>query len=339
MNIPRVSVIIPVYNVDQYLAQCLDSVINQTFKDIEIICINDCSTDNSLNILKDFAQKDIRINILDLKENKGVSNARNLGLSLAKAEFIVFIDSDDWVTTDHIEILYNQIKKSNTDFVCSDFYTYDNKNIINTGIYVDIAYNKIITSEKDKRIYLQHLKFLSLSQVWAKIFKKSFITKNNISFSQLKSYEDNVFMWESIVKATGFIFIKNKSYYYRVNRSASLTNLNTFNEKISFFKILYILNQQPCYEKYISDFYTYISIDTCYYIEKISIKEARKILVIFKTMFYKKNWKLNYKHINLRNKIRLFIFSLCMKYNINYTFIGKIHYKFNIIRLFTRKCL
>ena len=333
---PKVSIIIPVYNTEKNLNQCLDSVVNQTFKDIEIICVNDCSTDNSLNILKNFALKDKRINIIDLKENKGVSNARNSGLNSAKAEFIVFIDGDDWVTTDHIEILYNQIKKYNTDFVCSDFYTYDNKNILNTGIYVDVTYNKIINSEKDKRIYLQYLKYLSLSQVWAKIFRKSFIINNNLSFQQLRSHEDNLFMWEAIIKANGFVFVKNKIYYYRNKRIESLTNTNTINDKISFFKILYLLNQNY-YKKYLSDFYTYISVDICYYIEKASAQDAKKFFIDFKTLFYNKNFKLTYKFINIRNKIRLFIFSCCLKYNINYALIGKFHHKFNPIRLFTKK--
>ena len=91
-----ISVIVPVYNVENYLGKCLDSLINQTYKDIEIICINDGSTDNSLNILREYEQMDSRIIIIDQK-NGGLSNARNIGLKEAAGEYIMFVDSDDWI--------------------------------------------------------------------------------------------------------------------------------------------------------------------------------------------------------------------------------------------------
>ena len=115
-----VSLIIPVYNVEQYLKQCLDSVINQTFKDIEIIIINDCSSDNSLKIIKEYQQKDERIIVIDLQENKGQGNARNEGLKIAKGEYIVFVDSDDWVTNDYVETLYKAIIEYNNNITATN---------------------------------------------------------------------------------------------------------------------------------------------------------------------------------------------------------------------------
>ena len=110
---PKVSVIIPVYNVEKHLERCLDSVVNQTLKDIEIICVNDASTDNSINILKKYAQKDKRINIIDLPENLGAGNARNKALDIAKSEYIGFIDSDDFVDLDFYKKLYSKAKTEN----------------------------------------------------------------------------------------------------------------------------------------------------------------------------------------------------------------------------------
>ena len=101
----QVSIILPVYNVEPYLRQCLDSIINQTFKDFELIVVNDCSPDNSLQIVKEYQQKDSRIVLLNLPKNKGISNARNEGMKIAKAKYIVFIDSDDWVREDYVEVL------------------------------------------------------------------------------------------------------------------------------------------------------------------------------------------------------------------------------------------
>ena len=106
-NKPKISIIIPVYNVEKYLEQCLKSVINQTFKDIEIICINDGSTDNSLEILEAFQKQDERIKIIN-KQNEGQGIARNEGLKVAKGEYISFIDPDDWVAQGMYEFLYNK---------------------------------------------------------------------------------------------------------------------------------------------------------------------------------------------------------------------------------------
>ncbi len=119
MNALKVSLIIPVYNTEKYLRQCLDSVISQTFKEFECICINDGSTDNSLPILQEYINKDIRFKLID-KKNEGVSVARNTGIQNATGKYIVFIDSDDWITKDYIEVLYNTIEKYDCDLVSSD---------------------------------------------------------------------------------------------------------------------------------------------------------------------------------------------------------------------------
>ena len=115
--INQVSVIIPVFNTEEYLPKCISSIINQTIKNIEIICVNDCSTDNSLKILQNFSKQDIRIRIVDLKENKGVSNARNTGIDLAQGEYIYFIDSDDWIDTNYLEEMLTKIKEVNSDII------------------------------------------------------------------------------------------------------------------------------------------------------------------------------------------------------------------------------
>ena len=112
----KISVIIPVYNVEKYLKECLDSVINQTLKDIEIICVNDGSTDNSLNILENYAKKDNRIIVISQK-NKGLSGARNTGLKYCSGEYVSFIDSDDYVSKDLFELTYNNAISNNSDLV------------------------------------------------------------------------------------------------------------------------------------------------------------------------------------------------------------------------------
>lgn len=126
-NKPKISIIIPVYNVEKYLEQCLKSVINQTFKDIEIICINDGSTDNSLEILEAFQKQDERIKIIN-KQNEGQGIARNEGLKIAKGEYISFIDPDDWVEQGMYEFLYNKFLETNAQIIRFNYRSFDEEN-------------------------------------------------------------------------------------------------------------------------------------------------------------------------------------------------------------------
>lgn len=103
MRLPKVSVVIPVYSVEKYLASCLDSVCGQTLKNIEIICVNDCSQDNSLEIIQEYAKSDNRLKIIDFKENKGVGAARNAAIVAAQGQYIGFVDSDDWIEADFMK--------------------------------------------------------------------------------------------------------------------------------------------------------------------------------------------------------------------------------------------
>lgn len=126
-DIPSVSVIIPVYNVEKYLRKCLESVINQSFKNIEIICINDGSPDNSINILEEYKAKDNRISVIS-EENKGVSYTRNLGIELAKGEYIFFLDGDDFLSLDFFELFYKNAKENKSEIVVlSSFWNLDKR--------------------------------------------------------------------------------------------------------------------------------------------------------------------------------------------------------------------
>ena len=120
---PKVSVVVPCYNVEKYLPQCMDSIINQTLKDIEIICVNDGSTDSTLRILQKYAEKDKRIKIID-KANSGYGASMNKGFSEANGEYLGIVESDDWVEPDMFENLYNLAKSNDVDVVKSNFYFY-----------------------------------------------------------------------------------------------------------------------------------------------------------------------------------------------------------------------
>ena len=124
----KISVIVPVYNVEPYLPQCLDSLIEQTFNDIEIICVNDGSTDGSLNVLNHYAAKDSRIKVID-KPNGGVSSARNRGLDAAQGEYISFVDGDDWLKQNAYEEIISAVDKRNVDMAVFGYYEYLDGNL------------------------------------------------------------------------------------------------------------------------------------------------------------------------------------------------------------------
>lgn len=123
----KVSIVIPVYNAELYISRCLDSIINQTYTDLEIICVNDGSKDNSLQILKKYQEKDERIFVID-KENAGVSEARNDAIKRSSGQYITFVDSDDWLEKDAIELMYKALIENNADVVRSNYYINKNEN-------------------------------------------------------------------------------------------------------------------------------------------------------------------------------------------------------------------
>lgn len=230
---PAISVIIPVYNVENYLERCLNSIINQTYKDIEIICINDGSTDRSGDILEEFAKKDPRIKIIN-QSNKGVSNARNIGISIAQGEYLSFIDSDDYIETTTFEFILNQ-NLSDIDLIC-----------FGTEIVGDIDTERKRISEKYYKIkykgkHRTSPKILNNLNVSAsnKIFKTEIVKKYNIKFPQNLNYEDFGFYWMYYPYCAKILFVQEKFYKY-VRRNGSILN-KTFKGTADYvFDHLYI---------------------------------------------------------------------------------------------------
>ncbi|MDR1027736.1 MAG: glycosyltransferase [Rickettsiales bacterium] len=180
----KVSVVVPAYNVAPYLARCLDSLVAQTLPDIEIICVDDKSTDNSLEIARGYAAKDKRIKVIALPQNGGVGAARNAGLAAAKGEFIHFCDPDDFVDLDFFEKLYNAAKKDNLDVVRGNFIKYNLDGGIDRGAS---AKNAAITNP------------LCYDYHWIFLFKKDFLRKNNLKYDEdLPTGQDTVFIMRAM---------------------------------------------------------------------------------------------------------------------------------------------
>ncbi|MDR1195919.1 MAG: glycosyltransferase [Endomicrobium sp.] len=216
MNIPKVSVIIPVYNVEKYLKQCLDSITNQTLRDIEIICIDDSSTDNSLNILYDFAKKDERVKILR-QQNFGAAAARNAGLEAAAGEYVSFIDSDDWADVNFLDVLYNEAKTKDADIARTLYKYHYGTTVKESGI------NKMLVNRYKAG------KFLGINEhsitIWNAVYKLSFLKEKKINYfdASLKQGHDIPFTARVTFSAGKIVPCKGTYYHHRENVDKQLS--------------------------------------------------------------------------------------------------------------------
>ncbi len=206
----KISVIVPVYNVEKYLKRCLDSLINQTLKDIEIICVNDGSTDNSLSILDEYAKKDSRIIILNQK-NAGLSAARNSGMEIAKGEYIGFVDSDDWVDLDFYEKLYYAAKNNDCDIAVADFIR---EHPTKKKKRLNITKEEIFEKPEDKYMIC---KTYREGCVWNKIYRTEFLKRIDLKFVVGMYYEDRDFTARSLFYSKKLITVPDTYYRYFVN--------------------------------------------------------------------------------------------------------------------------
>lgn len=209
---PKVSVVIPVYNIEGYLRQCLESVINQTLADIEIICINDGSTDNSLQILNDYASKDSRINVIS-QENQGPGVARNVGIRTAKGEFVCFIDPDDvYPYNDILENLYNCAKGNGVLITGGEFSTF-------TDDVTQLSQNFKLKKDDgylfDKNGVLNYSDYQFDYGFHRFIYERKFLLENNIFYPNYRRFEDPFFMVKAFIAAEKFYALDKITYAYR----------------------------------------------------------------------------------------------------------------------------
>lgn len=212
----KVSITVPVYNVEKYLEKCLDSLIGQTLKDIEIICINDGSTDNSLSILEKYAKKDSRIKIIN-QENQGIANTRNKSIKLAQGEYIGFVDSDDWLSLDFFEKLYNAALKYKADIAAAGIIRATDKH---EKMFLEFK-KETVTNNTDKKFEICDIP--DKSYVCNKIYKLSKIRYFGLKFKNDVTYEDIIFTPEAVHKLGTLVTVPH-TYYFYYKRQGSITN-------------------------------------------------------------------------------------------------------------------
>ena len=253
---PQVSIIVPAYNVENYIERCLNSLVNQTFKDIEIITINDGSTDKSLELLNKYAKEDIRVSVIDLGD-EGVSYCRNLGVEKANGKYIMFVDSDDWIDSNMIEAMYKKAEENKLDLVmCSyirEFKDHSKEKRFNLPEEIIYKEDKVKNELLRKLVgpvkeELSNPEMLdALGTVWGKLYRADILKENKIKFVDLKeigSAEDtlfNIFTFNYLKKV---MFLNKPMYHYWRDNPKSVTS--QYNPKLK--------EQRKVFFKYISDF-------------------------------------------------------------------------------------
>lgn len=267
-NNDKISIIIPAYNVQDYISQCLENLINQTYKNLEIIIVNDGSNDNTSNIINEFANIDKRIVIIN-QENQGLSESRNNAMNIATGNYIMFVDADDWIEKDTCEICYNVIKTENADLILFSYIReYKDRSLIKSQFDMP----KIVFEEDDVKYKLQRRifgpyeeyeishpeKLDCLSTAWGKLYKSDIIKKYAFkSFKEIgATCEDVFFNIEILADVHKAVFIDKNMYHYRkynVNSLSKLVDPNVYQK----WKTAYVCLKKIIKEKNYDNTYSY----------------------------------------------------------------------------------
>ena len=214
----KVSVLVPCYNVESFLPQCLDSILGQTLKDLEVICINDGSKDSTLDILKDYAKKDPRLKVLN-KENTGYGDSMNRGLDWACGEYVRIVESDDFIDADMFESLYSVATEKDLDLARCGYYYYEN-GTDTPQIYPFVPKNKVFSPLENTAPFYQS------PSIWANIYKNSWLKNNKIRFLPTPgaSYQDTSFTFKCYFECRRFLMIDKCCLHYRQHPASSVNS-------------------------------------------------------------------------------------------------------------------
>lgn len=260
----KISVIVPVYNVEKYLKECLDSILSQSLKDIEVICVNDGSTDNSGDILNDYQKMDKRIKIIT-QENKGLSSARNHGMDVATGEYITFIDSDDYFTDDALKKLYDVTCEKNVDFTLFKLLNFDDETYETSPInYFNMPFLQKFNDNTFNHNDVGERLFNISVTAPGKLFKRDFIDK--LRFPENILFEDTPFIIEAVFMAREMYFLDEYLYLRRIrNDSITQSYYSKFSDCIIIFNMMadiakkyseYDLYKEKLFTQKVSNTYT-----------------------------------------------------------------------------------
>lgn len=228
---PLVSIIVPIYNVERYLAECLDSLVNQTLQDIEIICVNDGSPDNSADIVRKYMQADSRIKLIE-QENRGLSGARNAGLKVAKGEYVYFMDSDDWLEHDAMDVCYQKAIRGNVDVVLFDALSFvDGVEKCSEEIQNDYDRSKRLQSYANqvmpaKQLFKQMVQSGAMrASACLNFIRRDLLVKNDLTFEEGLIHEDELFTPQLYALASTMMYIPRMFFHRRVRSGSIMTSV------------------------------------------------------------------------------------------------------------------
>lgn len=332
MNENKISIIVPVYNVEKYIKKCLDSIVNQTYKNLEIIIINDGSTDDSLSIVEKYQKKDKRILLMN-QINQGVSVARNNALKCASGDYIMFIDSDDWLELDTCHKLIDKIEKEKSDIVIFNFIKeFNSKSVKNLNydenfdLSIKENYDKFLSVMIAPFYKVKNLKYLGLGYAFNKIIKRDCIKNVKFPFEGLCAYNEDIMFYLQLFKNAKIISLSNEFlYHYRVydqsatfkyNKDIILVNNKTFEILNSNVGV-----ENLCLKETISARMIYnLCKEMNLYIfnDKLTISQKNKIKLLKKEV-NKEQFKTSIKNIKLYklNKY-MFVYTLLLKLKLYY---------------------
>lgn len=264
---PLISVIIPIYNVAPYLRECLDSAISQTYKNLQIILINDGSVDESETIAREYL-KDSRVELISV-ENGGLSRARNIGLDRARGEYIAFIDSDDYISSGFLEEMITLAREWNVEFVCNDHIASFNSEMIK---YKEKIQARIVEVDS-KSIVLG-------GAVWRCLFSKTLLQRSGVKFIEGKIYEDEGFLYMNLPFINKFVRYCGQPYFYRQRENSIMNNHKRIRsyDLLDIFENIYRFYQKHDFLQTIQPPYYFLY--ACAYgydNQKEYLKKARKL--------------------------------------------------------------
>lgn len=245
MDSPIISIIIPVYNASSYIKEALDSVVHQSLKNIEIIAINDCSTDESLNILKEYSEEYNNIRIFSTSKNSGSPGIpKNIGINNAKGEYVMFMDNDDIYAEDACEVLYDIAQKTNSDVIMGNAVLYPSKAPLRSWKSVFRGTRARLNIKKNREL-------IYVMTNWAKLFKRGFLIEHNINFHDFNYFDDQLFMIQCYFKSNHISLTSKVVYYWRDRSFYEDHSLSQ--SKISYRNLDHILEMNYLVDKFYQD--------------------------------------------------------------------------------------
>lgn len=345
---PKVSVIIPVYNASNFISSCIKNCLEQTFAETEFIFVDDKSTDNTIELIKPYAEAyPDKIRLIELPENKKQGNARNIGIENAKGDYIMFLDADDKYSISCVKKMYNKIIQDNSEMVVCKFLAIDDKteDVVPEHCFSNFAnIPEVYHTGFCHKDLPRYMIFDKSNVIWDKIYKKSFLIDNDIKFPVIDVCEDDVFSFKTLFRAKKITVLNENLYYYRINRKNSSCNLKNRNPFECFR--MYELIKQDLTDLQLFDMYQQSHIHMKYHLYSFLFFYNSVNLIWRKEFFYKMQKELliyqDYLNNadNKSNDLKTYeLLSLIIKTKFYYLFVIKYFIYQNIVEEYRKQKL